>query len=110
MRTFVFCDCREDRTTCDGKSSWMRRAQTRQSAFQVQSRPNIVEDSLLQDPGPAVAAVSHPPPQISVHSPLNSQHSAADAFLGQPLDPAEEAVPCHHPPIKLKKFYITNPK
>ena len=56
----------------------------------------IVEDAAVQDPGPVVAAVLHFPPHLAVYSP---QHTVA--VLGQqPLNPAEEAGPCHHPPAQ----------
>ena len=65
----------------------------------------IVEDAAVQDPGPVVAAVLHFPPHLAVHSP---QHTVA--VLGQqPLNPAEEAGPCHHPPAQAVEVLHHHP-
>ena len=96
-----------------------RRAQAREAAAaQVQSRSpdvsppsppptNIVEDAAEQDPGPAVSAVPHPHPHLSLHSP--QQTAAVDAVLYNPLDPAEGAVPRHLHPHQGEEVLLNAP-
>ena len=79
-----------------------RRAQDRQAAAaaaEVPSRPPpdvSPVDAAVQDTGPAVAAVLHPPSHLSGQSHQHTTHS-------QPLDPAEEAVPRRQHPNQAEE-------
>ena len=68
-----------------------RRAEARErQASEDAAAQDAADTSNPPQPGPAVAAVLHPPPHLSIHSP---QDPAADTVLGQPLalHPADTA-------------------